>query len=455
MAYRVLSPNVFKRSRRFPIAGTASAYPCIGENTAVTGKIDFVTPDDLSAPGESIGSEDVPLPTAEHLMDLLSGVIDPELGANIVELGMARGVNIGADGHVRVNIALTTAGCPLRAQIQKDIRARIVPLPGVTRMTIDWGELSAEEKAVAMDRARKKIAERPESTTIPMSTKIIMVASGKGGVGKSSVTVNLAAAIAAGGRTVGVLDADIWGFSVPRMLGVEGRLGADTANGKILPHERPCGAGLLRVVSMGFLVEEEGAALMWRGLMLNRAVQHFLEDVAWGDLDYLLIDMPPGTGDVQMGLARLLPRSEMIVVTTPSTTAQKVAVRVVDMGRKNYLRIVGVVENMSVYVDPEGREHAIFGTGGGQRLAAEAGVPLLARIPIEPAVAHGGDSGSPISLGEGPAAEAFRALANEIVAELIPPTDLAGCSARLLGAVDAALAAADSSSASASGAAVD
>ena len=348
----------------------------------MTGKIDCVTPDDLSAPGESSGSEDVPLPTAEHLMDLLSGVIDPELGANIVELGMARGVNIGADGHVRVNIALTTAGCPLRAQIQKDIRARIVPLPGVTRMTIDWGELSAEEKAVAMDRARKKIAERPESTTIPMSTKIIMVASGKGGVGKSSVTVNLAAAIAAGGRTVGVLDADIWGFSVPRMLGVEGRLGADTANGKILPHERPCGAGLLRVVSMGFLVEEEGAALMWRGLMLNRAVQHFLEDVAWGDLDYLLIDMPPGTGDVQMGLARLLPRSEMIVVTTPSTTAQKVAVRVVDMGRKNYLRIVGVVENMSVYVDPEGREHAIFGTGGGQRLAAEAGVPLLARIPI-------------------------------------------------------------------------
>ena len=376
-------------------------------------------------------------------MELLRGVVDPELGADIVELGMARGVQVHDDGHVQVEIALTTAGCPLRAQIQKDVRARIVSLPGVTRVTIDWGELDADEKARAMARARQKIAERPESTTVPATTKVLMVASGKGGVGKSSVTVNLAAALAATGRTVGVLDADIWGFSVPRMLGLDGRLETVGGTAKIRPHELPVGNGLLRVVSMGFLVEEEGSALMWRGLMLNRAVQHFLEDVDWGDLDYLLIDMPPGTGDVQMGLARMLPRSEVLVVTTPATAAQKVAVRVVDMARKNFLRIVGVVENMSVYVDEDGKEHRIFGSGGGERLAREAGVPLVARIPIEPAVSEGGDVGSPAALGAGPAADAFRALAQLLVDELVPPVDLAGCSARLFDAVDAALAAAD------------
>jgi ATP-binding protein involved in chromosome partitioning len=294
-----------------------------------------------------------------------------------------------------------------------------------------------------MERARRNIAERPEQTAIPPTTKVIMIASGKGGVGKSSVTVNLAAALAAEGFTVGVMDADIWGFSVPRMLGIEGRLQGDPSEKKIRPNELAVGRGLLRVVSMGFLVDEEGSALMWRGLVLNRAVQHFLEDVAWGDLDYLLIDMPPGTGDVQMGLAKLLPRSEMIVVTTPALTAQKVAVRVVDMGRKNFLRIAGVIENMSVYVDDTGREHRIFGSGGGDRLAAEAGVPLLGRIPIEPGVSEGGDSGHPVALGDGPAAEAFRAVARTLIDEVVPPADLAGCSARLLGAVSAALDAAD------------
>ena len=196
---------------------------------------------------------------------------------------------------------------------------------------------------------------------------------------------------------------------------------------------------------MGFLVDDEGSALMWRGLVLNRAVQHFLEDVDWNGVDYLLIDMPPGTGDVQMGLAKLLPRAEMLVVTTPSLTAQKVAVRVVDMGRKNFLHIAGVIENMSSYVDDTGREHLLFGSGGGERLAAEAGVPLLARIPIEPAVADGGDHGRPIALGEGPAAEAFRDLADEIVDEIIPPADLTGCSTRMMDAVQAALTAADHS----------
>ena len=235
------------------------------------------------------------------------------------------------------------------------------------------------------------------------------------------------------------------------MLGIEGRLQAapssagTTAEGgaRILPNERRIGEGLLQVVSMGFLVDEEGSALMWRGLVLNRAVQHFLEDVAWGALDYLLIDMPPGTGDVQMGLAKLLPRSEMIVVTTPALAAQKVAVRVVDMGRKNFLRIAGVIENMSVYVDDAGREHRLFGTGGGDDLAVEAGVPLLGRIPIEAAVAEGGDHGRPIALGEGPAADAFRSIARTLIDEVVPPADLAGCSARMLDAVSAALDAAD------------
>jgi ATP-binding protein involved in chromosome partitioning len=410
------------------------------------------TPQDVAVPGggaasgpdAAVQADGVAgvLPTEADVMGLLRGVIDPELGSDIVELGMAKGARIDADGVVHVKIALTTSGCPLRAQIQKDVRARVGGLPGVTRVRIDWTELTQDEKSVAMARARKNIAERPEQTALPPTTKVIMVASGKGGVGKSSVTVNLAAALAAEGFTVGVMDADIWGFSVPRMLGLEGRLEGDSDSGTITPHELPVGRGRIRVVSMGFLVEEEGSALMWRGLMLNRAVQHFLEDVSWGALDYLLIDMPPGTGDVQMGLAKLLPRAEMIVVTTPSLTAQKVAVRVVDMGRKNYLRIAGVIENMSVYVDDAGREHHLFGQGGGERLAAEAGVPLLGRVPIEPAVADGGDHGRPISLGVGPAADEFRRIARVLIDEIVPPADLAGCSARMLGAMDAALAAA-------------
>jgi len=398
----------------------------------------------------SMPTEPVAAPSEQDVMSLLRGVIDPELGSDIVELGMAKGARIDPDGVVHVAIALTTSGCPLRAQIQKDVRARIGGLPGVTRVRIDWTELTQDEKSVAMARARKNIAERPDQTALPPTTKVVMVASGKGGVGKSSVTVNLATALAAQGYTVGVMDADIWGFSVPRMLGLDGRLGGDTDHGKITPNELVVGDGLLRVVSMGFLVEEEGSALMWRGLMLNRAVQHFLEDVAWGDLDYLLIDMPPGTGDVQMGLAKLLPRAEMIVVTTPALTAQKVAVRVVDMGRKNYLRIAGVIENMSVYVDDEGREHRLFGSGGGERLAAEAGVPLLGCIPIEPAVAEGGDEGRPVALdGQGPAAAEFRRIARTLIDEVVPPADLAGCSARLMGAMDAALAASDTATAGA------
>ncbi len=287
-------------------------------------------------------------------MNLLRGVIDPELGSDIVELGMAKGATIDDDGLVTVIVALTTSGCPLRGQIQKDVKARLANLPGVTKVKIQWSELNQEEKAAAMARARLNVSKDAPDTEISATTKVIMVASGKGGVGKSSITVNLAAGLANRGFTVGVLDADIWGFSVPRMLGVEGRLEGVPGEKKILPNERVVGEGLLKIVSMGFLVDQEESALMWRGLILNRAVQHFLEDVRWGELDYLLIDMPPGTGDVQMGLAKLLPRSEMIIVTTPARSAQKVAVRAANMGRKNYLRIVGVIENMTSFVTPDG-----------------------------------------------------------------------------------------------------
>jgi len=380
---------------------------------------------------------------------LLRGVIDPELGSDIVDLGMAKAVEVAEDGCVTVTLALTTAGCPLRAQIKKDVVARVESLPGVTEVKLIWTEMDAAEKANAMARARWNVKEAAPDTAVPPTTRVIAVASGKGGVGKSSVTVNLAAALAAQGFRVGVLDADIWGFSVPRMLGLEGRLEGSTEDGKIVPNITPMGDGFLEVVSMGFLVDKEESALMWRGLMLNRAVQHFLEDVRWGDLDYLLIDMPPGTGDVQMGLARMLPRTEILIVTTPSRSAQKVAVRAADMARKSYLRIAGVIENMSAFVCEHGESYPLFGEGGGQDLAHEAGVPLLGSIPLEPAVAAGGDVGRPIALGDGPAAEAFRALATRIVEEAVPPMEMAGCSARMLDAAVAALDAKDAAAAAA------
>ncbi len=384
------------------------------------------------------------LPTATDVMELMRGVIDPELGSNLVELGMARSAQVSEDGEVLIKIALTTSGCPLRSQIQRDVKARLESLPGVTKVRILWDELTAEEKTAAMTTARFNVSQQAPDTAIPSTTKVLMVASGKGGVGKSTVTTNLAAALAAQGFKVGVMDADIWGYSVPRMLGVDGDL--RSVEGKIVPITRHVGEGRLDVVSMGFLVDREDSALMWRGLMLNRAVQHFCEDVAWSDdLDYLLIDMPPGTGDVQMGLAKMLPRAEMIVVTTPAVAAQKVAARVVDMGRKNYLRIVGVIENMSALTTETGEQHAVFGSGGGESLAAEVGAPLLGKIPLEAAVSDGSDRGEPAVLdSNGAAAAAFASVAEALSSEHVPPVEMAGCSARMLDAAAAALDALDS-----------
>jgi ATP-binding protein involved in chromosome partitioning len=377
-------------------------------------------------------------------MQLHRGVMDPELGSNIVDLGMATGATVSAEGDVVVHIKLTIAGCPLRAQIKKDVDTRVSAHPGVRSLELDWGEMDADERSAVMLKARWAARESAPETEVPATARVIAIASGKGGVGKSSVTVNLAAAIAALGYTVGVLDADIWGFSVPRMLGISERLEAQQVERsdrpKIIPNERVVGRGLLKVVSTGMLVEDEGTALMWRGLMLTKALEQFLHDVHWGPLDYLLIDMPPGTGDVQMGLARLLPRTDLIIVTTPAVSAQKVAIRAADMARRSFLRVAGVIENMSTFTCEHGQEHALFGSGGGRDLADEIGVELLGQVPIEAGVAAGGDAGQPIVMtGSTPAAVALRGIAEKIVTETVPVVAMAGCSARLLDAVEATL----------------
>jgi ATP-binding protein involved in chromosome partitioning len=375
-------------------------------------------------------------PTHEEVWRMLEAVIDPELHSSIVELGMVREVGVDEDGLVSVEIALTIASCPLRGQIEGDVESRVRGLPGVTGVEIRTSAMTAQERASLMARARKQAAERAPETQIPVTTRILAVASGKGGVGKSSVTVNLAAAMAARGHTVGVLDADIWGFSIPRMLGVKGRLAGTKAaggKGKIAPNDVPVGTGLLRIVSMGLLVDDEDTALMWRGLILAKALEQFLVDVSWGDLDYMLIDMPPGTGDIQMALSRLLPQTEMLVVTTPALGAQKVAARVADMARRSYLKVLGVVENMTEFVAPDGTHHAIFGSGGGKRLAALTGAPLVGAVPIEPAVSSDGDAGTPVVLAHpaAPAAIALHDIAERIVTELLPPVEMAGCTARM------------------------
>ncbi len=383
-------------------------------------------------------------PSVAEVTLRLKAVMDPELGDNIVDLGMAAVDSISADGVVAIAMKLTIKGCPLRVQIKKDIESRLESHPGVTKVTIDWGEMTAEERTAVMTRARWNAREQAPDTQIPLNTRILAIASGKGGVGKSSVTVNLAAALASVGHTVGVLDADIWGFSIPRMLGISDRLEARRIDGiekpRMIPNERVVGKGLLKVVSTGMLVEDESTALMWRGLMLTKAVEQFLNDVHWGELDYLLIDMPPGTGDVQMGLARMLPRTDLIIVTTPSVSAQKVAIRAADMARRSFLRVAGVIENMSAFTCEHGESYPLFGAGGGQTLADEIGAALLGQVPIEAAVANGGDTGEPIVLtSQGPAAQAFLAIAANIMNTTVPVTEMGGCTARDPEAVQVAI----------------
>ena len=386
----------------------------------------------------------VPPPTPAEVTNLLRAVIDPELGDNIVDLGMATGVTVSDEGLVTIGVKLTIKGCPLRVQIKNDVESRVTTHPGVTKVKIEWGEMDSDERTAVMTRARCNAKENAPATQIPLNTRILAIASGKGGVGKSSVTVNLASALANQGLTVGVLDADIWGFSVPRMLNMSDRLEAKLVAGsdkpKMIPNQRIVGKGLLKVVSTGMLVEDESTALMWRGLMLTKAVEQFLKDVHWGDLDYLLIDMPPGTGDVQMGLARMLPRTDLIIVTTPAVSAQKVAIRAADMARRSFLRIAGVIENMSAFTCEHGTSYPLFGSGGGQNLANEIGSELLGQVPIESDVSHGSDNGEPVAIaGSGVAAEVFRDIAKKIISQTVPVTEMAGCSARLLESVAVAL----------------
>jgi ATP-binding protein involved in chromosome partitioning len=386
-------------------------------------------------------------PSRDDVLAVLGNVIDPELGSDIVSLGMVPDVTVTDEGVVTVGVKLTIGGCPLRADIKRDVEGRVSLHPGVTEVRIDWGEMNAAERAEVMTKARWNARNMAPDTEIPLSCRVLAIGSGKGGVGKSSVTVNLASALAARGHTVGVLDADIWGFSIPRLLGISERMEAERVEGsdkpKIIPISKQVGSGLLKVVSTGFLVEES-TALMWRGLMLTKAVEQFLADVAWGELDYLLIDMPPGTGDVQMGLARLLPRTSMLIVTTPAAAAQKVAQRAADMARRSFLPVLGVIENMSAFECEHGKRYELFGSGGGQALADAIDAPLLGQIPLEPAVAAGNDNGEPVAVGgTSIAADAFRSIAADIDTTIAPPipqgsVDLSGCSARLLETVDVA-----------------
>ena len=257
-----------------------------------------------------------------------------------------------------------------------------------------------------MAGARLKARENAEPTQVSPVTRVIAVSSGKGGVGKSSVSVNLAVALQQLGYRVGLLDADIWGFSIPRMLGIEERLEADDTTRLIQPGV----AHGIKLVSTGLIIDSEETALMWRGLMLSKALEQFLSQVEWGDLDYMVIDMPPGTGDIQMALSRLLPQAEMIVVTTPQKAAQKVAVRVADMARRSYMPIIGVVENMSGFECAHGETYALFGAGGGAELADDLNVPLLGQVPLNAEVVRGGDDGQPVTATDASnaAAMAFR-----------------------------------------------
>ncbi len=370
-------------------------------------------PADRSRPGVATRP-----PSHDELLAALRDVVDPELGADIVTLGMVRGVAAG-EGHVTAEIALTVAGCPLRTQLRDDVTRRLAALPGVVSVEVTTGVMGPDERARLMSTARRAAQGRAVRASFPDSTRVLAVVSGKGGVGKSTVTANLAVALARRGLAVGLLDADIWGFSIPRLLGVAGPL--EVRAGQILPAEVVVGGHRLRVVSMGFLADEN-EAIMWRGLVLARAVQHFLEDVAWGPLDYLLVDMPPGTGDVQMALARMLPHAEFLVVTTPSAAAATVAGRAADMARKGHVRVAGVIENMAPFTSEDGQRHAIFGEGGGAALAAEIGVPLLGSLPLDPGLGSAGDDGAVARLAiETPVARVFAALAERLVTQVAPP----------------------------------
>jgi ATP-binding protein involved in chromosome partitioning len=370
--------------------------------------------------------------SSETLRERLGRVLDPELGASIVELGMVGAISVDQDAHAVVHVALTTTGCPLRAQIERDVREAALSLDEVISVEVVLGVLDATARASLMQKARAIAQRDAPQTSVPYRAPVLMIASGKGGVGKSSITSNLAFALAETGLTVGVLDADIWGFSLSRLLGMHGEVTA--RNGKMQPLERHVGRGHIKLLSMGLLADED-QALLWRGLMVQKAVAQFVEDADWSGIDYLLIDTPPGTGDIAMTLSRLLPQMGQLLITTPSLAAQRVAARAADFARKSNIRVLGVVENMSGFLCSCGEWHHLFGEGGGRSLAAELGVPLLAEIPLRADIGQGGDVGEPAVLREaGPGV--FHQLARRILNDVAPPPGAPGCSARMLDALE-------------------
>jgi len=351
------------------------------------------------------------MPTKDQVTEALRSVIDPELRRDIVELEMVRSIDIHPTGVVDVMVSLTTPGCPIRSHFQTGVAQAVSELDGVVGVNVSFDVLSDHEKS-ALGRKLGRGA-LPEGA-LAQVRNVVCIGSGKGGVGKSSVTANLAAALAADGKSVGVLDADVWGYSQPRMLGLGAERPQVNANRKLLPIKAQDG---ISVMSIGFFVEQD-AAVVWRGPMLHKALQQFLEDVEWGELDYLLIDLPPGTGDVSMTLAQLLPQAKFLIVTTPQPVAQKVARRSAEMADKLKLEIAGVIENMSGFVTPSGERFQIFGEGGGQLLAEELEVPLLAKIPLTLALREQADSGLPVvySDPDDPASQALRHAARGLIA---------------------------------------
>jgi ATP-binding protein involved in chromosome partitioning len=349
------------------------------------------------------------MPSRDEILKALEAVIDPELRRSIVELEMVRSIDV-ADGHVRVTVSLTTPGCPIRSHFETAVRTAVGALDGVSRVEVGFDVLSDQEKQ-GLQRKLGRAGGLPEGALARVAN-VLCVGSGKGGVGKSTVTANLAAALAAEGKKVGVLDADVWGYSIPRMFGVSGRPPVSPER-KIMPLE----AHGVKVMSIGFFVEED-SAVVWRGPMLHKALTQFLEDVEWGELDFLLVDLPPGTGDVSMTLAQLLPQAKYLLVTTPQPVAQKVARRAAEMAHKVDLEIGAVVENMAAFVTPDGERYTLFGEGGGQALAEELDVPLLAKIPLTMPLREQSDAGLPLVFidPDDPAAQAVRHAARGVVA---------------------------------------
>src|SRR4051812_8694555 len=350
------------------------------------------------------------MPTKDQITEKLTQVIDPELRRSIVELGMVRSIDIQDDGRVDVVVSLTTAGCPIRSHFQNAVVQHVSELEGVNSVGVGFDVLSDGEKSDLQQKlGRPKL---PEGALAQVKN-VICVASGKGGVGKSTMTANLAAALPAEGHKAGALDCDVYGYSIPRMLGINQKPEVSPER-KIIPPVSPAGPS---VMSIGFFVEEN-AAVVWRGPMLHKAIQQFLEDVAWDELDYLLLDLPPGTGDVSMTLAQLLPQAKILIVTTPQPAAQSVARRAAEMAGKVDLEVLGVIENMSGFTTPDGQRFTIFGEGGGQLLADELEVPLLGKVPLSEELRAHADSGAPLvtEQPDSPASQAIRNAARGILA---------------------------------------